>query len=173
MHKYNYSKMLKIPELWDAYKVKGSQILHYSSANFEIKNDESTFNYVQSHMLEAKMLHSDAQILKYAVDKADLDAGLILEFGVGGGRTTNFIAALCWQKTVHGFDSFKGLPEDWQGPCQKGTFALLTIILKYMLACLQIPYPSLSESICNPLIKLLLCILIAIYINPPKPFFRC
>ena len=42
--------------------------------------------------------------------------GLFLEFGVASGASVNFIAARvpagC---TVHGFDSFEGLPERWRG----------------------------------------------------------
>jgi hypothetical protein len=126
MHKYNYNKMLKIPDSWDGCEIKGNQILHYLSAAIEIKNDQSTLNYVQDHMLNALRLETDAEILKFAVELADINSGLVLELGVGGGRTTNFIAALCSKKTIHGFDSFQGLPEDWQGPCKKGIFALLT-----------------------------------------------
>lgn len=126
MRKYNYNKMLKIPNHWDGYKNKGNQILHYSSANFAIENDEATLNYVQKHMGGSIRLETDAEILKFAVELADKNDGLFLEFGVGGGRTTNFIAGLCSKKTIHGFDSFQGLPEDWQDSCTKGTFALLT-----------------------------------------------
>ena len=41
--------------------------------------------------------------------------GAILEFGVHTGLSINQIAAHagCKFKTVHGFDSFEGLPEDW------------------------------------------------------------
>jgi predicted O-methyltransferase YrrM len=41
--------------------------------------------------------------------------GLILEFGVAGGKTINHIANLCPEDRVFGFDSFQGLPEHWAG----------------------------------------------------------
>ena len=38
--------------------------------------------------------------------------GHILEFGVGEGRSLRLLKALT-DKTIYGFDSFDGLPEDW------------------------------------------------------------
>ena len=45
----------------------------------------------------------------------DLKDGVILEFGVAGGATTRNIATLNPTRKVYGFDSFKGLPEEWNG----------------------------------------------------------
>ena len=39
--------------------------------------------------------------------------GFVLEFGVASGSTINALAALNPNRTVWGFDSFEGLPEDW------------------------------------------------------------
>jgi len=54
--------------------------------------------------------------------------GLWLEFGTFRGDTTRRIAKWGNGKTVYGFDSFEGLPEDWVGRtdhgCPKGTFNL-------------------------------------------------
>jgi hypothetical protein len=47
--------------------------------------------------------------------------GLVLEFGVATGATVNFIAERV-EGTVHGFDSFAGLPEDWRPDYPKGMF---------------------------------------------------
>lgn len=41
--------------------------------------------------------------------------GLILEFGVAGGKTVTHIATHCPDERVYGFDSFQGLPEHWAG----------------------------------------------------------
>jgi predicted O-methyltransferase YrrM len=41
--------------------------------------------------------------------------GLILEFGVYKGLTTNHLAKLLPDRTIYGFDSFRGLPEKWSG----------------------------------------------------------
>lgn len=54
------------------------------------------------------------ELLKLAVERAKDGggSGLWLEFGVSGGESINFIAGQT-DKTVYGFDSFEGLPEDW------------------------------------------------------------
>ena len=46
---------------------------------------------------------------------------LWMEFGVFSGRTINYISKFT-DKTVYGFDSFYGLPEDWRNGFAKGTF---------------------------------------------------
>jgi len=48
------------------------------------------------------------QIVSLAAD------GLVLEFGFFKGRTIRVVAQST-DRTVHGFDSFEGLPEDWTG----------------------------------------------------------
>jgi hypothetical protein len=47
--------------------------------------------------------------------------GLVLEFGVFSGETVNRISTVT-KKTVYGFDSFEGLPEDWGRGMNKGFF---------------------------------------------------
>ena len=54
--------------------------------------------------------------LKEALKRVKLD-GNILEFGVWEAKSINQIADVFKDKTIHGFDSFEGLPEDW--PTQK------------------------------------------------------
>lgn len=49
--------------------------------------------------------------ISYAFEHCTLE-GEILEFGIFRGGTGRHICGLCRQ-TVHGFDSFKGLPEPW------------------------------------------------------------
>jgi glycerol-3-phosphate cytidylyltransferase len=47
--------------------------------------------------------------------------GLYLEFGVYKGRSLHVIAKNSNGNKVYGFDSFNGLPEDWQGDFMKGS----------------------------------------------------
>lgn len=49
--------------------------------------------------------------------------GLVLEFGVARGDSIRKIAGGFPDKTVYGFDSFEGLPEDWRPSIQKGAFS--------------------------------------------------
>lgn len=50
--------------------------------------------------------------------------GLYLEFGVWEGASINLFAALIKPRRIYGFDSFEGLPEDWQNGFPKGRFSL-------------------------------------------------
>lgn len=40
--------------------------------------------------------------------------GHVLEFGVGAGVSLRWLAKKVTQEPIYGFDSFEGLPEDWQ-----------------------------------------------------------
>ncbi|WP_231104813.1 class I SAM-dependent methyltransferase [Haloechinothrix halophila] len=59
--------------------------------------------------------------LKHALDMAPT-AGMALEFGVYSGKTLQTIARRRNGTNVYGFDSFKGLPEDWRSGFPAGTF---------------------------------------------------
>lgn len=50
--------------------------------------------------------------LQYALSNVGI-TGSVLEFGVHKGSTINFISKYFPLETVFGFDSFEGLPEDW------------------------------------------------------------
>lgn len=56
--------------------------------------------------------------------------GMFLEFGVYEGRTISYCAKITPEVTWHGFDSFEGLPEDWDLGTkvrEAGYFALPTL----------------------------------------------
>lgn len=69
--------------------------------------------YAKTRMAGAMVFGSQREILLYALRKAR-KPGLILEFGVAEGVSIGHIAGAV-SGTVHGFDSFQGLPEDWPG----------------------------------------------------------
>jgi methyltransferase family protein len=72
----------------------------------------------------SKTWHSSPErfaLLLKAVSAASLD-GLYLEFGVADGTTINLIAKHV-RGTIHGFDSFLGLPESWRGLIEAGTWS--------------------------------------------------
>jgi hypothetical protein len=48
--------------------------------------------------------------------------GYWFEFGVHSGSTINTLSSFC--EKIYGFDSFEGLPEDWNKKYFKGTFKL-------------------------------------------------
>jgi hypothetical protein len=85
---------------------------------------EDTARFVMEQMAGVPAFKSDFALLTHALSQAQLeDGGLICEFGVFRGTTINHLASLTSQ-TIHGFDSFEGLPEYWRPDFEKGRFAL-------------------------------------------------
>jgi len=76
--------------------------------------------YAARHMRDARRCTDKMEILMCGMEHSS-PPGLFLEFGVWSGKTINRIAG-CVNSTVHGFDSFEGLPEDWFGSYVKGSF---------------------------------------------------
>ncbi|PCJ67703.1 MAG: hypothetical protein COA58_00785 [Bacteroidetes bacterium] len=72
---------------------------------------ESTCTYVEENMAHIISLESREAVLTKAIEDVKVD-GLYCEFGVYKGYTLNFIQSQT-AKTIHAFDSFKGLPEFW------------------------------------------------------------
>lgn len=60
-----------------------------------------------------------ASSINECVDDVSLD---YFEFGVFNGTTINYIASIKPYNTIYGFDSFWGLPEDWNSILKKGAF---------------------------------------------------
>ena len=83
-----------------------------------------TADYIQAHMPQAIGYYSGKKVLGHALRLVP-PTGHLLEFGVYQGGSINFIARHNPNRTVHGFDSFQGLPEDWGGwRDSKGKFSL-------------------------------------------------
>jgi len=93
---------------------------------------------------------SRIDVLRRAVKEITLD-GLILEFGVYTGGTAKILSKLLPDKTIYGFDSFEGLPEDWYGKYTKGTFNLRGIIPK--LPKNVIPIKGRFETTIGPFLR--------------------
>lgn len=103
-----------------------SQIVHRYYADdlwldLRLAAKKESVEYALQHMQEAQILADRWALMKFALSRAPAD-GSLLEFGVYRGRSINFLAG-CTTRTVHGFDSFEGLPVDWRGMMeQKGSF---------------------------------------------------
>lgn len=103
------------------YKYYARNLLY----ELQLRARKSSADYVEAHMQDAVIFWTLREILEYCVEKAP-KAGLMLEFGVAGGKTINTIAAAANDRKVHGFDSFEGLPENWSGHVEKkGSFSRL------------------------------------------------
>ena len=70
-----------------------------------------SYHYARQAGPDARCFCTARQMFEYAVCSAGAD-GLFLEFGVYYGASINIIARLTGN-TVHGFDTFQGLPIDW------------------------------------------------------------
>lgn len=81
--------------------------------------------YAEQHLSTAMIFASSEELWDYAASSARIEGGAILEFGVFKGRSINHFADIFKSETLHGFDSFEGLAEDWTGyHLPKGTFDL-------------------------------------------------
>lgn len=81
-------------------------------------------DYLERNMPDALGFDSQRELIEYALAAVAID-GHYLEFGVFTGGTIRFIAHRIGTRNIHGFDSFKGLPEAWSGfNLSRGAFDL-------------------------------------------------
>lgn len=98
------------------------QKLHPQTRLLEIARDEAC-SYITAKMPRALTFPNWKELHLYCLKQATV-AGLYLEFGVAYATSTNWLAEH-GGRTVHGFDSFEGLPEDWNGRHEsKGAYSL-------------------------------------------------
>lgn len=85
--------------------------LTFRSPSKTIRSDLQAWDYIQSLDPKPVMLGHASSMFGLALQKARSD-GLVMEFGVFHGTSIRHIASLV-NSTVHGFDSFAGIPEAW------------------------------------------------------------
>ncbi len=90
-------------------------------ANPRFEAQWESFEYALSHRPPARMHGFGEPVLEAALEAAPAK-GLTLEFGVYHGRSLGLIAERVGSK-VHGFDSFRGLPEDWTPAEPAGSYS--------------------------------------------------
>jgi methyltransferase family protein len=95
------------------YKYYGRNLL----IDLQLHAKRESVAYILEHMQDAMMFRDRWDLLDFAVRKAPAE-GLVLEFGVEKGDSLSFMAQRT-PRTVHGFDSFEGLPEDWAGTFER------------------------------------------------------
>lgn len=88
----------------------------------KLMSSMDTASYFERNMLTTPLYGSRAKFHEATFPMRTIP-GLVLEFGVAGGRSINRLAKLFPQETVYGFDSFEGLPEAWRPDYQKSHFA--------------------------------------------------
>lgn len=83
----------------------------------------SSSQYVDKHMLRTTRFADKGAMIRHGISIAPKE-GLVAEFGVYSGSTIRFLASqFGQQQKLYGFDSFEGLPENWQGQSGKGAFS--------------------------------------------------
>ena len=77
---------------------------------------EESIQFIDKNMPNAMCFSPSPKerLLDYALSKIS-KKGDILEFGVRAGESITYIAQKLKDRTIHGFDSFEGLPEEWEG----------------------------------------------------------
>jgi hypothetical protein len=108
-----------ITRLYDRLaRVLHAKDLHYA---LQLRAREEAVAYIGTHMRGAMICPRPSDLYRLAIERVEIE-GLYLELGCKSGGSLREIALLT-RATVHGFDSFEGLPEDWSGNVQRrGTF---------------------------------------------------
>ena len=77
---------------------------------------QRTLDFIEDNMSNAVVCNNRKEVFNYVLKHLEND-GIIAEFGVKSGKTINELAnkPLLRKKTIYGFDSFVGIPEDWSG----------------------------------------------------------
>ena len=75
---------------------------------------QRSVDYIESAMPDALGLESQRELIDFSLRAVATD-GHYLEFGVFTGGTIRYMARRLGRRTIHGFDSFEGLPEAWSG----------------------------------------------------------
>jgi predicted O-methyltransferase YrrM len=85
--------------------------------DLRLRAKQDTIDYIEAHLKDSVLCTNRARLIELCMQRereAGLN-GLIMEFGVAGGVSTRIIAKNAEPRSVHGFDSFEGLPGDWSG----------------------------------------------------------
>ena len=87
------------------------ELLHYKNA--------SSMRYVKYKFENVRFIPNRYEHIHAAINRSEVNDGLIMEFGVWNGDSISIIANILSQEEVHGFDSFEGLPEKWSSKTVK------------------------------------------------------
>tara|TARA_B100001057_G_scaffold446237_1_gene484615 strand:+ start:1541 stop:2164 length:624 start_codon:yes stop_codon:yes gene_type:complete len=79
--------------------------------NIEAKKE--TIEYIKIKMGDTPYFEKHRQMLNYVLEQTN-GSGFFLEFGVGRGKSMRWISSKI-KDDVHGFDSFDGIQEHWNG----------------------------------------------------------
>ena len=95
--------------------------LSHGGDDRQLRDKIAGVDFANEHLLECPRFACRADLLSHALAAAPQD-GLTIELGVAGGSSLRFLASQT-AGPIYGFDSFAGLPEDWQPSFRTGSFA--------------------------------------------------
>jgi predicted O-methyltransferase YrrM len=104
------------------------KVLHSYYANdllidLRLHAKREAVDYILANMQMAMIRRDRLDLLRFALSRAP-EQGMVLEFGVEKGASITCLGKAT-SRRVHGFDSFRGLPEDWHGTAEtRGKFDL-------------------------------------------------
>jgi hypothetical protein len=111
---------IQSPFVWLRSKYQEiSAMIELLSTNLKFDREDSLIRSSTPFLSETRGEDKCAHLIN-AASSADLD-GLWLEFGVSTGGSLATIAG-CTAETIFGFDTFEGLPEDWDAGGAAGFF---------------------------------------------------
>ena len=88
----------------------------YLITGLQARARERSLDYIERYMRDATIFADRWDLLSFALSTAAKD-GLALECGVADGSSLRHLGAR--GRTLHGFDSFEGLPEAWSGTFER------------------------------------------------------
>ena len=117
---YNFRMFVKeqVAKVYDTYLYAH---FHPLSA-LKRQAHESTMRFINENCIGAIGCRTAKKVLNIALNEVKVE-GEYFEFGVYKGGSIKHIANSKKDKTIHGFDSFTGLPEKW-GHYNKNDFSL-------------------------------------------------
>ncbi len=80
--------------------------------------------YIMQNLQNCPSYKNRFDVLEKSLSEVTIKDGLFIECGVYKGKSINFIASKISDKTIYGFDSFEGLPEDWTNYYKKEHFSV-------------------------------------------------
>ncbi len=73
----------------------------------------STYDFIDTNMPNAIFNSNQMAVIESKKEAIMALGGHILDLGVYKGGSTRALASIFSRETIHGFDSFEGLPDDW------------------------------------------------------------
>jgi tetratricopeptide (TPR) repeat protein len=107
----SYAFFLGMMQEYCGNHLAGSKQLQSLEGKEEVKAELESWAYLKAQTQYGQLIGSNTKTIELALAQAKIN-GLVLELGVYNGKSIRNIAALV-KGAVHGFDSFEGIPENW------------------------------------------------------------